>query len=231
MEELQPFALNPLLDPTQASLIPPHLAWLATPQVLSHTLNSCPIYLDDANPVLLLTPPSTFTSLLTTTVDHTSPPTLADTLSPTPTTLLPSTPPPSLPFTLPPFVPFMPTPTVRCVGYRWVEKRLALGEEVLVIGRLVRERVGGERGEGGGGGEVMKGGGGGEGEGAELRVVRGGGESGERVVRESRESEWGMEVVAVLSALLGCASGLWYLTQRSRRLQRPLSVGAALVSG
>ena len=146
VEELQPFALNPLTDPTQPSLVP-HLPWLLTPQLLSHTLNSTPIYLDDPSPVLLLTPPSTFTPLLTTSVDHTSPPSLAETLSPLPPLLSIS---PALPFTLP-LTPFIPTPTVRCVGYRFVERRLGLGEEVLVIGRLVRERVGvgGEGREGG----------------------------------------------------------------------------------
>ena len=202
VEELQPFAVPPLSDPTQP-LLTSHHTWLLTPQLLSHTLTSAPAYLDDpVSPILLLTPPSSFTSLLTTAVDHTSPPSLTESLAPGPVIALNGL---QLPIT-----PLLGVAGggVRCVGYRWVERRLGMGEEVLAIGRVVR---------GEGGGLVMKGAGG-EGEG--VRVERGTGDCGKRVARESRESEWGMELMAAVGAVVGVTSAVWWWYQRSEQLRR-----------
>ena len=200
MEELQPFGVNVLADPTQPSL-PPHLAWVMTPQLLSHTLNAAPVYLDDpVSPVLLLAPPSSLAHLLATSVDHTSPPSLAESLAATPIVALAGL---QLPV-----VPLVGGPGVRCVGYRFVEKRLGVGQEVLAIGRVVK----GEEG-----GLVMKGG---KGEAEAVRVEKGEGECGKRVARESRESEWGMEVVAAAAGLVGLTSALCYLYQRSEQLRK-----------
>ena len=205
MEELQPYgvAVNPLADPTQPSL-PAHHAWLPVPQLLSHTLSSAPVYLDDASPVLLLAPPSAFQPLLATAVDHTAPPSLAESSSPAPMLTLSM-------LTLP-FVPLVPTAAVRCVGYRFVERRLAVGQAVLVIGRAVR----------GEDGAVVMTGGRDSGGGKELRVERGGEESAKRVARESREDEWGLEVLAVASGVVGCLSLCWHYWQRSDRIRKEL---------
>ena len=111
------------------------------PQLLSHTLSSAPIYLDDPSPLLLLTPPTSLTHLLTTTVDHTSPPTLAETLTPVPLLGL-----------LGLSMPLVPVAVgAGVVGYRFVERRLDVGVEVVVVGRVVRRGGGGAGDEGEGG--------------------------------------------------------------------------------
>ena len=221
VEELQPFAVNPLADPTQpllpAALSPPHHAWLSSPQLLSHTLQSAPVYLDappSASPLLLALPLSCFTHLLVTAADHISPPSLAEAMSSSaglPVLRLNA-------FTLP-FSPLVLSGSIRCVGYRFIERLLPLGREVEAVGRVQMTAEGALRmveGSGQDGEKVMLLP---LGDGAEGAAAAGGRAeaAGREMERSSRESEYGLELIATVSGVVGCVSLCWWWLRTARR--------------
>jgi hypothetical protein len=222
VEELQPFAVNPLADPTQPllpSLSPPHHAWLSSPQLLSHTLQSAPVYLDappSVSPLLLALPVSCFTHLLVTAADHISPPSLAEAISS-------SAGPPVLrlnSFTLP-FSPLVLSGSIRCVGYRFIERLLPLGGEVEAVGRVQMTADGTLRmveGSSQDGEKVMLLP---VGDGADGAAAAGGARrteaAGREMERRSRESEYGLELIATVTGVVGCVSLCWWWMQKARR--------------